>query len=321
MVTAKAMKLLLSTTLPLLPLVALRFVVVPYLGASGDISVAFVEAWTLPAVHRYGIVGANRISQASRPRIASPSILSLSTEANSAREGNEKEKRRQQTQDMIDRATKLRQEAADLEAKLDEEGGSRRRKTADAAARIQQPAVVCDMKDSEWTFSYRFSDRPDDDDEEAESGKDTSPKPRRTFYSGKVGLKFRADGYTDLMFHEPRRTGGDNDDNCVEIVKAWGWDVEPSDDDGKDYLLFSVDVRLPPSKDDDDLTTEPTRFYFQARQENSGSDDSPVLVLKEGTVTMKQDITKSKSGPPGFWGMRGILASFRYVGDFVAVAR
>lgn len=63
------------------------------------------------------------------------------------------------------------------------------------------------------------------------------------------------------------------------------------------------------------------RCYFQARQERDGTTGS--IELKEGTVTVKQDVTETKDGRPSFWGFfspKGILARFTYVGDFVARA-
>jgi hypothetical protein len=160
----------------------------------------------------------------------------------------------------------------------------------------QQPVQYKSMEDSKWILSYRFSDRPEP--------KDDSTSVKRDFYSGKLSLLFRADGYTDILSHESASTAP------ISVVKAWGWDVEKSSEEDKDYLLFSADVRLPKDKD---LTA---RFYFQARQE---VDRNGFISFREGTVTIKQDLAEAKK-TPGLWGMfspRGILAEFRYVGDFV----
>lgn len=197
-------------------------------------------------------------------------------------------------QNMLDEASRLRQEAEELEAKL---------RASSAEAKPAQPKEIIsiisysDMKDSVWTFSYRFSDRPESD--EGDQGAVT----KRDFFVGKLCLKFRSDGFTDLISHNPQREG-------TEVTKAWGWDLERSNDDDKDYILFSIDAKLPGN-------SSSQRFYFQARQD---FDKGNSIALKEGTITIKQDLIDSKK-TPGMWGLfspRGILAQFRYVGDFTA---
>jgi hypothetical protein len=57
------------------------------------------------------------------------------------------------------------------------------------------------------------------------------------------------------------------------------------------------------------------RFYFQARQ--TKEKQTNIVSLSEGTVTVKQDIVQ-KSARWGLFSPAGILAQFRYVGDFVS---
>ena len=202
----------------------------------------------------------------------------------------------EQRESLLKKASKLRQEASELESALT---GSRRPKETSSTV---PAAVVCKtLPDSVWTFSYRFSDQPESRDKEKEE--DDS---KRVFYSGKLTLRLREDGYSEIISHEPRAPG-----NTLDVLKAWGWDVEVSNEDQNDYLLFSVDMNVPSNEG-----ARKERFYFQARQE---SDDAGIS-LKEGTVTIKQDVVDSKRSP-ALWGLfppRGILAEFRYVGDFVA---
>jgi hypothetical protein len=199
--------------------------------------------------------------------------------------------------ELLDKALRLRQEATDLETKLrTEQVGKPQRNTPPEGTKPDTP--VCKrIEDSVWTFQYRFSNEPESNKEE-----DAEGKPR-DFYRGKLTVKFRADGFTDILAQEPGEPS-----KALSIVKAWGWDTETSGEDKKEYLLFSADIKLP-------ATGGQQRFYLQARQECEGD----TIVLEEGTVTVKRDVNDSSS--PGFWGVfsgKGILAQFRYVGDFVA---
>mmetsp|Transcript_2133 Transcript_2133/g.3278 ORF Transcript_2133/g.3278 Transcript_2133/m.3278 type:complete len:120 (+) Transcript_2133:654-1013(+) len=97
----------------------------------------------------------------------------------------------------------------------------------------------------------------------------------------------------------------------AEIVKVWGWDEEVSQEDDKRYVLFSMDVNT-------NQPQSPQRVYFQARIDSVNNNDQEI-VLKEGTVTIKQDLAETKKMMNfGFFSPKGILAQFRYVGDFVA---
>lgn len=220
-------------------------------------------------------------STGGKHRYASCRTTTAVSAGKDASESKQEEKR----DELLQKALELRQQVQEMETEL------RKKKQPAGASSTAPPAkeeIVTDMKDSIWSFSYRFSDQPDDAEQ-------------RSFYSGKVTLSFRGDGYTDLVHLEAR-----NQDH--QILKVWGWDVERSNDDGKDYLLFSMDVQLPDDKKE--------RFYWQARQVQEGSG---AIRLEEGTVTIKQDIVEAKK-TPGMWGLfspRGILAQFRYVGDFV----
>jgi len=191
-------------------------------------------------------------------------------------------------------AKKLREEAAVLESKLDP---SQRTSTESLPIFISCTSIP----DSSWTLTYRFaSDPPPDDDEEDRTV---------STYSGKLTVKFLADGYTDLIFHKPTSMGG----STLSVEKVWGWDKEISSEDELEYLLFSFNALLPATDATD--PNEVVRFYMQARVDSSDSDGQ--LNLAEGTVTMKKDVKP----PGGFWGAfngAGILAQFRYVGNFVA---
>jgi hypothetical protein len=166
---------------------------------------------------------------------------------------------------------------------------------------------------------------------------------RRTFYSGKFTLKFKRDGYTDVLATTMNVNNGPTSslssssspisksrDNDIQIIKAWGWDKETSNEDNKEYLLWSMDILLPST--DPDSPGQRERFYFQARvddeneKKNNGqptleaksSSSSSKLSLKEGTVTVKKDVAEKTSGWWGVFRIGGILSQFRYTGDFVA---
>lgn len=139
-------------------------------------------------------------------------------------------------------------------------------------------------------MTYRFSSEPTSDDD------DGSDKPIN--YSGKLTLTFRTDGYTDLISHEPSGTPS------LDITKVWGWDEEVSSEDDERYVLFSVNTKS--------SSGETERFYWQARIDTNQKNE---ITLADGTVTVKKNVEP----PGGFWGIfngGGILAQFRYVGNF-----
>lgn len=195
---------------------------------------------------------------------------------------------------LLDRASKLRKEAELLEQQVSE----KRLSTAASTPRAIPAPKITQLDDSVWTLSYRFSSQPKDENEDV-----IIPN-----YSGKLSLKLKQDGYSDLISHEC--TG-----NQLVISKIWGWDKEDSqkDDDG-DYLLFSMDVTLP--KTDPKLPSVKERYYFQARIDKNLPTQE--ITLQEGTITVKKDISERTKGVWGIFSVAGILTEFRYVGDFSA---
>ena len=178
---------------------------------------------------------------------------------------------------------------------------------------------------------YRFANEPESAEEDDDAGKKKGPD-RRT-YGGKVRIRFRPDGYSDIL----PPVVVDNDDVIVIVdrrvatfEKVWGWDLEaassssggpsgdgggggdPSSPESSDFLLFSADVRLPPP------ISAVEKFYFQASVVVSPADKmgGGGLSLNDGTVTVKRDV----GAPGGWWGAfrggGGILARFRLVGEF-----
>lgn len=215
-----------------------------------------------------------------------------------------------ETSKLLARAAKLRKEAQELESRTP---GRANRNPREKSTQLARPVEYAEVADSVWTITYRFSDEPEpsDDDVAAEN------MQRRRFFSGKATLKFRADGYTDLISQETTRAA----EESAKITKVWGWDLEVSGEDDKDskegdgekeYLLFSIDFDLPKSADKEKTSL---RFYFQARQQKDSRTNR--ISFSEGTVTIKRDFVKS-SARWGFFSPAGILAQFRQVGNFVA---
>lgn len=204
----------------------------------------------------------------------------------------------QTNEDLRRKAEQLRREAEELEFKMRREKPSTTAGSASATAVPKKTYTVLD--DSEWTLSYRFaSDPPPKDD-------DNDQNVKLRYYSGKVAIKLRSDGYTDITDEAQVKD--------IQYAKFWGWDQEVSNEDGLRYLLFSADVALP--ADDNNAGTD--RFYFQARVEQD--ERTKEISLADGKVTVKRDIEP----PGGFWGVfsgKGILAQFRVCGDFVCRPR
>jgi hypothetical protein len=259
----------------------------PRRGSVGTLSlVLFVVFWGMP----FGCTAFLPSRQCTGSSVAKTSPMQKL-----ASKVEQQEEEGQKRGELLDKASRLRQEATDLETKLRTEQEGKPQRNTPQGNKPDTP--VCKrIEDSVWTFTYRFSNEPESNKED-----EAEAKPR-DFYRGKLTVKFRADGFTDIVAQEPGETS-----KALSIVKTWGWDTEASSEDKKEYLLFSADIKLP--KDGQE------RFYLQARQEREGD----AIVLKEGTVTVKRDVNDSSS--PGFWGVfsgKGILAQFRYVGDFVA---
>eukprot|EP00534_Pseudo-nitzschia_fraudulenta_P016831 CAMPEP_0201250870 /NCGR_PEP_ID=MMETSP0852-20130820/65126_1 /ASSEMBLY_ACC=CAM_ASM_000632 /TAXON_ID=183588 /ORGANISM="Pseudo-nitzschia fraudulenta, Strain WWA7" /LENGTH=281 /DNA_ID=CAMNT_0047550349 /DNA_START=216 /DNA_END=1061 /DNA_ORIENTATION=- len=207
--------------------------------------------------------------------------------------------------DLLERARKLREEASLMEDNLRAMGVAPPTPSTNVSP---LSAVNKQLEESSWTLSYRFSSQPSPKDDSKEN---ESPK---TFYSGKIDLLLKDDGYSEQII---AKAGKDNpNENDIKIIKVWGWDRETSNEDDLDYLLFSMDVQFP--KSDPDLSNQKERYYFQARveQENPATG----IALKEGTITVKKDVTEKTGGMWGFFNVAGILTEFRYCGDFVAKA-
>ena len=156
---------------------------------------------------------------------------------------------------------------------------------------------------------YRFANEPvvDKDDDV----KETIP---RKSYGGKLCIQFRSDGYTDILDANSDITTKSSSDNTATFQKVWGWDIETSNDDNLDYLLFSADVKLPPP-----ISVE-ERFYFQARVDREGTNNNDgIISLNDGSVTVKRNVQAPGGGGLGwgiFRGAASILAQFRQTGEF-----
>mmetsp|Transcript_6575 Transcript_6575/g.19307 ORF Transcript_6575/g.19307 Transcript_6575/m.19307 type:complete len:319 (-) Transcript_6575:27-983(-) len=216
-----------------------------------------------------------------------------------------------------EQASKLRQEAEELEKALRQDPNTKKSKNASS----QQPAAtvisVFQLEDSTWTFRYRFSSQPEpkDSNKNSNNNESTASSYKPTFYSGSASIRLRNDGYSELVDHSPRIA-----DNDIKIGKVWGWDQEYSSKDDENYLLLSMDVQFPNT--DPMLPQQSERYYFQARidegAETSSSNNKKSLLLNDGTITCKKDITDKTGGRWGLFQVAGILTEFRYVGDFIA---
>lgn len=200
----------------------------------------------------------------------------------------------EERQRLLDMAKKLRTEAQNLE----EEVRNKPKQDLSPPVPTIQSTKVTDLKDSTWTVSYRFSSQPKDDDDDDKNG---IVLPN---YSGKLTVLLKADGYSELI---------STADDRLQIVKIWGWDEEYSQEDQKQYLLFSMDVQFP--KSDPKLPERKERYYFQARIDRSTNGE---ISLSDGTVTVKKDVSEKTKGMWGLFQVAGILTQFRYVGDFIA---
>ena len=225
----------------------------------------------------------------------------------------------QEPDEWLSRASKIREEVRELEivAELSRQG-----KNIGTTTELSPKNTVdyVDIENSVWTLSYRFANDPE---ETSDKYNDNLSMSRRVF-GGKVTVKYRHDGYTDII---SQTSYGSSIDSC-KIIKAWGWDIELSKDNENDanmkdqeYIIFSMDVEYP--NFDQNLNGESTttpkskseRFYFQARKDIDAR--SGIISLTDGTVTVKRDIVQ-KSARWGLFSPTGILAQFRYVGEFVA---
>jgi hypothetical protein len=197
-----------------------------------------------------------------------------------------------------EKASRLRKEADELEQKMRNKRNLNSLYKQESNAPKEEKSCN-DIRGSSWIMSYRFAS-------------DAIPRDKDTkieYYNGKIKIELTPDGYTNLIeCIEP------NEDNAkrLQFKKFWGWDEEISSEDSLKYVLFSADVQLP--KSDPNYTEKPIRFYFQARADTD--ETSGNITLNDATVTLKKDIEP----PAGFWGFfsgQGILAQFRYCGDFL----
>jgi hypothetical protein len=214
-----------------------------------------------------------------------------------ATSSEEKDGQEPEQQQFLEKARALRDEAQQLETTLRE---TKPKSSVDVPTILKPPLKITDLKDSIWVLSYRFSSQPKDDNE---NDNNTIILPN---YSGKVTLRLKEDGYSELLSLA---------DDKLQIPKIWGWDEEYSSDDEQEYLLFSMDVKIPKS-DPSKLSDQTERFYFQARIDKDEADGA--IVLQDGTVTVKKDVAEKTKGMWGLFKVAGILTEFRYVGDFVA---
>lgn len=227
---------------------------------------------------------------------------------------------------LLEKARVLREEAASMENDL-RSSGSASSSSSDTSIPVPVVVVNTQLEDSIWTLSYRFSSQPitkDNNNKNKNKNIQEQQQQENRFYSGKINLRLKEDGYSEQII-----INDDNNNNDgIEIIKIWGWDRETSSEDDLDYLLFSMDVKLPES--DPTTTTKSNskknqieRYYFQARidteQESiNNKNENNILVLKDGTITVKKDVTEKTNGRWGLFNVAGILTEFRYCGDFVA---
>lgn len=197
-----------------------------------------------------------------------------------------------------EKASRLRKEADELEDKM------KNKRNLDSLQKQKSNASVeekyCkDIRGSSWIMSYRFTSNAISQENDA----------KIDYYNGKIKIELTPDGYTNLIeCIEPSEENAKR----LHFLKFWGWDEEISNEDSLNYVLFSADVKLP--KSDPNYSEKPVRFYFQARVDKD--DKSGNITLNDATVTLKKDIQP----PAGFWGFlsgQGILAQFRYCGDFL----
>ncbi len=229
------------------------------------------------------------------------------------------------SKEYLDKASILRKEIEEMESQMttmrSTMGG---RETNDGGAQADKNtstrAIYTTLDNSMWTISYRFASDPIPQGNENENNDNgvaaTTTSTVNAFYSGKITILLKDDGYTELLINNDN---SNNDKSSISFQKMWGWDEEVSREDDKTYLSFSADVILPetdvnydPSKPD-----APSRFYFNAQVEKNSKTGE--ISLTNGTVTVKRDVA-SPAGGGRFWGLfnaGGILAQFRYCGEFL----
>jgi hypothetical protein len=206
----------------------------------------------------------------------------------------------QESKNLLEKAKNLRKEAGLLEQKLRETNAATATSKAIDTSKTNIPTKVTKLEDSVWTLSYRFSSQPKDDDDD----------PILPNYSGKITIRLTPDGYSEIV-SSPDTSKADN--NSLVISKVWGWDEEYSQEDERQYLLFSMDVKFP--KSDPKRSNKVERCYFEARLDKEIDN---AIVIQDGTVSVKKDVSEKTKGRWGLFQVGGILTEFRYVGDFIA---
>ena len=216
---------------------------------------------------------------------------------------------------LLEKARALRAEASVMENDL------RSASSLDISSpQMAVPVVISNtqLEDSIWTLSYRFSSQPIPKDNT--SNNNNQEQQKNIFYSGKINLRLKEDGYSEQVIVKNKEEENSGSDD-IEITKIWGWDRETSSEDDLDYLLFSMDVKLPesdPTTKSNSKKNQNERYYFQARIDTEQENNRSVLVLKDGTITVKRDLTEKTNGRWGLFNVAGILTEFRYCGEFVA---
>jgi hypothetical protein len=234
-----------------------------------------------------------------RPR----SAFFAGTTSNNSSNNNEQD-------DLLERARQLREQARAMEDDL-RKTPSRSSSTSSLISSATSTGTVeyTELANSVWTISYRFSSQPDPADDIRQDTKKESPKK---FYTGKIQIRLKEDGYSEQLKSIPPPSD-------IQIAKVWGWDKETSNEDKQEYVLFSMDVKIPAS--DPNIPNQIERYYFQARVDNENvTNAKSVLQLRDGTITVKKDIAEQTNGRWGLFNVAGILSQFRYCGDFVAKA-
>jgi hypothetical protein len=243
-------------------------------------------------------------------------------------------------QTYLDKASLLRKEVDELEAKMSSSNANRNinaNNSNNNNDQMKKIPVYTSLKNSNWVLSYRFASDPipNDDNDKESNNSGTTTRDKLTFYSGKVSIRLREDGYTDLIIPNDENIDSDAATDAdatgrtssslpsgISFQKFWGWDEEISnegeEDENKRFLSFSADVILPKSDPNYDSNNKPCRVYFNSEIETDAKNGGE-LSLTSGTVTVKRDV-ESPGGGGGFWGIfngGGILAQFRYCGEFL----
>ena len=120
----------------------------------------------------------------------------------------------QTNEDLRRKAEQLRREAEDLESKMRREKPSTTAGSASATAVPKKTYTTLD--DSEWTLSYRFASDPPPKDDGNDGDDNDQSNVKLRYYSGKVAIKLRSDGYTDITDEEQVKD--------IQHAKCWGWD-------------------------------------------------------------------------------------------------